>query len=359
VTTRHNIVPGLRPLPRIAVVLLVSASLVVTLAGVRATASIVGPVLLALVLAIVVHPVRRRLESRGLPPWLVSVTTVVAVYLLLLGMVVSLVLALGQLAALVPEYAANAQDLVGDATVWLEQAGLGAEQVEAVRGALDVGSLLGFLTGFFSATVGILSGFLFLGMVALFMVFDTGSIQRALDQLRTGRPELVDALTGFAQGTRAYMAVSAGFGLIVAVIDWIALLLLGVPGAFVWAVLAFVTNFIPNIGFVIGVIPPALIGLLEGGPKLMLAVIAIYSVINLVIQSVIQPRFVGDAVGFSPTVTLLSLVFWAWAIGPLGALLAVPLSLFARALLLDADREARWVLPLLSGRPGDEPATQA
>jgi predicted PurR-regulated permease PerM len=156
------------------------------------------------------------------------------------------------------------------------------------------------------------------------------------------------------------MAVSAGFGLIVAVIDGVALALLGVPGAFVWAVLAFVTNFIPNIGFVIGIIPPAIIGLLEGGPGLLLAVLAVYSVINVVIQSIIQPRYVGDAVGLTPTITMLSLVFWAWAIGPLGALLAVPLSLLMRALLIDADPSAQWALPLISGRLGDpEPVPEA
>ena len=101
--------------------------------------------------------------------------------------------------------------------------------------------------------------------------------------------------------------------------------------------LAFVTNFIPNIGFVIGVIPPAIIGLLEGGPTLMIGVIVVYSVINVVIQSVIQPRYVGDAVGLSPTITLLSLIFWAWALGAIGALLAVPFSLFMRAILVEAD----------------------
>ena len=71
----------------------------------------------------------------------------------------------------------------------------------------------------------------------------------------------MDALGSFAQGTRTYLGVSAMFGLIVAVIDTVALWALGVPGAFIWGVLAFITNFIPNIGFVIGVIPPALVGL--------------------------------------------------------------------------------------------------
>ncbi|WP_255355598.1 AI-2E family transporter [Agromyces sp. Soil535] len=129
------------------------------------------------------------------------------------------------------------------------------------------------------------------------------------------------------------------------------LTVLGVPGAFVWAVLAFVTSFIPNIGFLIGVIPPALIALLEGGPELMLAVLAIYTGITFLSDSLIKPRVVGDTVGLSTTVTFLSLVFWTWVIGPLGALLAVPLTLLTRALLIEADPRTWWALPLISGKP--------
>ena len=91
----------------------------------------------------------------------------------------------------------------------------------------------------------------------------------------------------------------------------------------------------------VGVIPPALIALLDSGPGLMIAVIVVYSVINFLIQSVIQPRVVGDTVGLSPILTFLSLVFWTWVIGPLGALLAVPLTLLTRALLVEADPGAR------------------
>ena len=118
------------------------------------------------------------------------------------------------------------------------------------------------------------------------------------------------------------------------------------------------TNFIPNIGFVIGVIPPALIALLEGGPGLMLAVVAVYCLINFVIQSVIQPRVIGDRVGLSTTITFLSLVFWTWVVGPLGAILAVPLTLLLRAVLVEADPSAWWVLPLLSGKASDETSRQ-
>ena len=198
--------------------------------------------------------------------------------------------------------------------------------------------------------LGILTDLFFLLTVLIFMTFDTDSTRRGLASLGRRFPDPVAALANFARGTRSYMVVSAGFGLIVAVIDGVALQIMGVPGAFVWAVLAFVTNFIPNIGFVLGVIPPALIALLDIGPGLMIAVIVVYSVINFLIQSVIQPRVVGDTVGLSPILTFLSLVFWTWVIGPMGALLAVPLSLLTRALLVEADPGTRWALPLIAGK---------
>ncbi|WP_107765218.1 AI-2E family transporter [Nocardioides terrigena] len=342
-------------LPRIALVLLVAASLTITLGGARAISDIIGPTVLALVLTITVHPVRRRLVRRGLPEWLVSLVTVISVYLLLLGVTVAVMYSIGRLAALIPQYTEDLDQYVADVGAWLEDLGLGADQIQAMADAFDAGSLVGVATDIFGAALGLVSNLFFIVTVALFMAFDTGSLGRGLERLRELKPDLVAALDSFATGTRTYMGVSAVFGFIVAVIDGVVLYLMGVPGAFVWAVLAFVTNFIPNIGFVIGVIPPAAIALLEGGPSLMLAVIAVYCVINFVIQSIIQPRYVGDAVGLTPTITMLSLVFWAWLLGALGALLAVPLSLLVRALLIEADPGARWALPLVSGRPPADP----
>ena len=98
----------------------------------------------------------------------------------------------------------------------------------------------------------------------------------------------------------------------------------------------------------IGLIPPALIAYFEGGWQTALWVIGSYAVINFIMQSVIQPKFVGDAVGLSATLTFLSLIFWGWVLGPLGALLAVPMTLLVKALLIDIDPSTRWAGPLIS-----------
>ena len=78
----------------------------------------------------------------------------------------------------------------------------------------------------------------------------------------------------------------------------------------------------------------------------------LYCVVNFVIQSVIQPKIVGDAVGLSATMSFLSLVFWAWVLGPLGALLAIPLSLLTKGLLVDIDPATQWIGPLISAHGG-------
>ena len=338
-----------------ASLLLGVAAFTIALAGVKSIADIIGPIFLALVITITLHPIRIRLEHGRLPEWATSVLMLAAAVLLLSAFALFLVISVAQLAALVPEYTDQIQDSVANAGNTLRDNGVDQAQIDAVVNALDPGQLIDVAMSVLSGTLGLLTDLFFLITVLLFMAFDTDSTRRSLKTLGDRFPDPVAALDNFARGTRSYMGVSASFGLVVAVIDGVALYLLDVPGAFVWAVLAFVTNFIPNIGFIIGVIPPALIALLDSGPGLMVTVIIVYSVINFVIQSIIQPRVVGDSVGLSPTLTFLSLVFWTWVIGPVGALLAVPFSLLTKSLLVEADPRGRWALPLISGKPATDP----
>lgn len=160
----------------------------------------------------------------------------------------------------------------------------------------------------------------------------------------------MEALLSFAHGTRPYLVVSRVFGLVVAVIDTGLLLVLGVPGAVLWGL-----PTSPTSAFLFGLVPPVVLALLEGGPGLMLAVVIAYSVINVVIQSVIPPKMVGAAVGISARITFLSLVVWAWILGPLGAILAVPLTRLVKALLVYVDPRSRWVAGLMGdGRVADD-----
>ena len=342
--------------PRWLIVLMGTAAATITIAGLRGISDLIGPVFLALVLTIAAHPLRGWLQRKRLPGWLATLVMTVTVYIFLLVFAFALVLATAEFAALLPTYKDQLASTVQDVTSWLTNFGVKEAEIEAIASSFDVGKLADIVGGVLGGLVGVLSDLFFIVTLLLFLAVDGAWFPRRLGETASERGPLVSALSSFAAGTRSYLVVSTVFGLIVAVIDTGVLWVMGIPAPLLWGLLAFITNYIPNIGFIIGLIPVAVLGLLEGGVGLMLGVIAVYCLVNVVIQSVIQPKVVGDAVGLSATLTFLSLVFWAWVLGAVGALLAIPLSLLVKALLVDIDPSFRWLNPLIGDttRPADE-----
>jgi predicted PurR-regulated permease PerM len=296
-----------------------------------------------------------------LPGWLASLLVLIAIFLTMGIVLGAVALSLTQLIALVqePKYFSAYASVYNGALDLLQKFGVERSDLQKMLAQIDVGSVAGaaraVLTGLLS---GITSGFSLGGLMALtaiFLAFDGASGSARLAAMARMKPDTAAAFADFAAKVRSYWIVTTVFGLIVAVIDVIALLIIGVPLALTWGVLAFVTNYIPNIGFVIGLIPPVLVAFLDGGVGPAIATLIAYVVINFVIQTLIQPRFTGDAAGISASVAFLSLIFWAAILGPLGALLAVPATLFVKTLLVDHTDSGRWFGTLINSDAGDRP----
>ena len=344
---------GLPTMPRGLVILLGTAAAVVVVAGLRSAAWLVAPTLLALIVVVVVSPVHMWLRRHGFSVWLATATLITMVYGVLLLFAVVVVLSLARLASLLPQYTERARALATRAADTLASWGVGPERLGEAARSVDPGRLLSSVGSLLGDLTSMATSLVFLLALLFFFSAETGGIEVRLGAVGRERPQVRRALDGFAAKTRRFLLVTTVFGSIVAVLDTIALLLLGIPLAVLWGLLSFVTNYIPNIGFLLGVGPPAVLALLSGGWQLTLAVIAVYTVINFVLQSLVQPRYVGDAVGLSTVLTFVSLVFWAWVLGPLGALLAVPATLLVMAVLVDVDPKAKWAAAML--RAPDRP----
>jgi predicted PurR-regulated permease PerM len=346
-------VAGQRPGPPFFAILIV-AGLIIIGAGLRSTANIVGPLFLVITLVITVAPLRNVLVQRRWPSWLASLVSLVTIYLLLGLILGSVAFAIARLVGTLPDYA-NAFDqifsyLLGVST----RLGYGQEQIERLASSVQLSSLAGPAQALLSGIGGGISLLLLIVTVVIFLAFEAASMPERLAVIRDTRPHIAEGLRNFASRVRKYWIVTTVFGFIVAFLDVIALAIIGVPLFITWGVLAFVTNYIPNIGFILGVIPPALIALLDGGVGSAVAVVVVYTVINVVVQTIIQPRFTGDAVGISATAAFVSLVFWAYVLGTLGALLAVPATLFVKSVLLDNSVPASWVNAFVSASPRKE-----
>ena len=324
-------------------------------AGIQATAWLVGPVFLALVIVITVHPVHDWLRRMGLPSWAATTVLVLVVYGVLVVLAGVVVVAVARLATILPLYAANANALLASVTSALADFGVGIGQVRALAATVDYGKVLGLVSGLLLGVTSLLGNLVFLLSLLLFLSIEASGVGMRLELIAADRAPIADALGRFSRATRRYIGVNTVFGLLTGLVDAVALALLGVPLAALWGLLVFITNYIPYVGFWIALVPPVLLALLTGGWELAAVVVALFTAVNFVLTSLIQPKYVGDAVGISVTVTLVALVFWGWLLGAIGAVLAVPLTLLAKTILVDVDPRATWVNALLGSTRAARP----
>lgn len=335
--------------------LLALAAGAVVLAAVHAAAGVLAPLFLAVVIIIICHPVRFPLEARGWPTWAATTVVVTVAYLILAAMLAMLVWAGFRFASLVQSYIPQLADSVAEIEAQLSAAGIDTQFTETVTSWLQPSNVLAVAGSVSGTVVTVGTAFFFVLAYAVFMAADAARYSTASRIFGATRGDAIARTTRFSTGVRRYYVVNATFGAVVAAIDGVALWLLNVPGAAIWAILAFVTNFVPNIGFVLGLVPPTVMGFVVGGWQLALAVVAVYCVVNVVLQVFVQPKFVSDAVSLSLTLSFVSVVFWTFVIGPLGAILAIPLTLLVRALVLEGDPANSWLRWLSGDDVTDDP----
>ena len=313
-----------------------------------------APAFFALTLVVTVRPLVSWMTRHHVPRVLAATTAILLIFTFVVLLFAALAVAVAQLVDTLPQYAPKFQAIWRQAETQLN--GMGVDQstvLKQVTNVLDTSRLVTVAQTILAQVTSASAMLSVMAMVVVFLMFDTAKIEIRTAALGVLKPGMASALVSFCEAVRSYWMVSTVFGLIVAVINAVTLWYLNVPMAITWGVVSFITNYIPNIGFVLGVVPPAVLGLVDSGPWTALWVVLSYVAANFVIQSLIQPKFTGDAVGLNTTTTFLCLLFWSTVIGALGTILAVPLTLFVKALLIDSDPRSRWVGIFLSA--GDSP----
>ena len=332
---------------RTAYILLGLGGATVAAFGLAGIGSIFAISFFALVLTICVYPIRSWLERHGVPRGLATGAVILAVVLLLGAFGAALFVSFAQFASLLPQYTAQLQGWVDDLGTWLTSVGFGQAQVDSLVSGLDPGAVAGVVGGVLGSAAGFVGGVVILVTMLILMAMDASYARTLIRDLRSRKPLLAEASVGYTIGVRRYMVVTTALGAAQGVVNWIALVLLGVPGAPLWGLLAFICSFIPNVGYFIAIVPPLVFAALVGGWPLVIAVIVVYGIVNGVIQSIIQPRVVGNAVALSQSLTFFSVLFWAVVLGPIGAILAIPLTLLVRMLLVDSNPANAWIRPAL------------
>jgi AI-2 transport protein TqsA len=333
------------------------AALVLVLIGARLAAPVLLPLLLAMFLAIVTSPLLGGLTRRGVPVPL-AVSAAVLVNLGALGGAGLLVgTSMARLENRLPLYQERLGVLFQDGVAFLNQRGFAVETADLAP-AFDPAVLLGMVGGFLRGAAGLLTNLLLVLVILVFILVEAAGLKRKLHKLMGGTTEDVERFTRATSEIQKYLLVKTAASVVTGVVAGLWVWLVGVDLPLVWGLLAFVLNFVPAVGSIIAAVPPIGVAVVMLGPGAAVAVAAGYLAVNMVIGNFLEPRILGRALGLSPLVVLLSVLFWGFVLGPVGALVSVPLTVAAKIFLSNSE-DLRWVAVMLGPSPEPAPPPRA
>ncbi|MGB3726595.1 MAG: AI-2E family transporter [Glaciecola sp.] len=335
----------------------IMASVVIILAGVKAASVILVPFLLSAFIAIAMSPLINWSSQYKVPRGL-SITLVILFIVVIGFMLAGLITqSLGEFRQNMPIY----QKQLSGEFAWvinkLAVLNINIDQ-NLFLSYLDPGLAMSMATNFLTGMGTVLSNVFLILLTVIFMLFEAESMPRRI-HIAMADPDMnLTHIDRFLQSVNQYlvikMLVSLGTGVFIGV--W--LYVLGVDHFMLWSVLAFMLNFIPNIGSILAAIPAVLMAFVEFG--LVTAGLAGlgFVTVNMVMGNMIEPRFMGKGLGLSTLVVFLSLIFWGWLLGTVGMLLSVPLTMVVK-IALESRESTKWLAVLLSGDEEQVLATES
>ena len=322
------------------------AALVVVLVGLRAASTIITPFLLALFISIIGASPLSWLKKKGVPNILAVIMVIIVMLLLLLmlgGITGTSVAAFTQN---LPSYESKLKVLEENWFGSLSRFG-----VEFHRGnilnSFDTRKVLSFTANVLNGVGNLMSTSVLIMLTVFFILMEASSLPMKI-RLTSSNPEADnEKFKKVIHGVRHYLSIKTLTSLSTGILVWAWLSILGIDYPILWGLIAFLMNYIPNIGSLLAAIPAVLLALVQLGPWAAVWTGTGYLVINLVIGSIIEPKIMADGLGLSTLVVFVSLVFWGWLLGIVGMFLSVPLTMIAK-IYFEANPRTKWIAVYLS-----------
>ncbi len=336
---------GLRDNP--SQLLLTLACLVIVVLGMRYAASVINIILVGLFVVMGLSPVLEWLRRRGVPAWLTITIVLVAFLAVAAALVAILASYVGQVGSRVTVYQDRLSEMIAGINGWF--GGHGVDTTDFFSKFVDVERIAGSISTLLGSVVDAFTNIFLMVMVVLFMLAQVYSFPRRVYSRLNLSEGFARSFKEFGEVTRSYLFTKGWLAAIAAAISTGIYYAFGVDFALLWGIVFFILSFIPNFGFVISLIPPFAVTLLEAGFTRAALVVLSVVVMNTIVDNGIAPRFMSRSVGLSTLAVFLSLIVWAWILGPVGALISIPLTLMVKLLVLDSYESTRFLSLFLTG----------
>jgi len=324
--------------------LITAAALVVVIAGVQAAATILVPMLLSVFIAIICWPLVEWLYRHKIPGWLAILLVVIGLLVLMTGVGLFVGKSIDSFIGNLPNYQNRLQANMAGLFAWLSERGFDLSR-ERFNEFLNPGRLMQWAGTMVTALTGAFANTALILFYVTFMFLEAFILPTKL-QLVFGDSKMALRFELFFANLRRYLRLKTLISLLTGATVTLWLTFLEVDYPILWGALAFVLNFIPNIGSFIAAVPAILLALVQFGPGVAFYTAMGYLVINTLIGGILDPRIVGIGLGLSTLVVFLSLIFWGWILGPVGMFLSVPLTVIFKMFLED-NPGTRWIAVLL------------
>ena len=299
---------------------------IIIAAGMKLAAPVINIILVALLLSMTIMPLLNWLMKKGLPKSL-SVVITMFILILITILITSLVsAAVVGIAVKIPQYQQNLESFKLQTRELLSLVNI---DVTAIfnHESHNPEKILSLVSKFISGIVSTFSNFAFVFLLIIFILIDMAGLRLKLEKGGKNLPASLKKIADLADEIRKYVSITTYTGFLTAIGNLILMLILGVDFPVLWAFLSLLFSFIPNIGFILSVIPPAFLALGESGITAAIIIVIGFIVINAIVENIIKPKYMGEELNLSLTVIFTSLMIWTWILGPIGAILAIPLTI--------------------------------
>jgi AI-2 transport protein TqsA len=325
-------------------VMVTLAAFVVIVAGLKVAAPIVAEFLLALFISVVCIPPIKWLNAKKIPQGL-SILLVLIAVLSFLGFVGYLVGdSVQAFSANKAQYSAKLDQNLSGLFGWLESKGLPIEGLQLASLIDQYG--LALVSRVIGGVNYIFQEFFIIFLSVIFILAEMSSFPVKFARAFSDSQDKMIHINKILGKIRHYLAIKTAASLLTGFFISLCLYFIGVDYPFLWGMLAFLLNYIPNIGSIIAAIPPLILAYVQIGPSAVLWTGITFLAANTLVGNFLEPRFMGKMLGLSTFVVFLSLIFWGWIFGSVGMFLSVPLTMTIK-IALETSPATTWIAIML------------
>jgi predicted PurR-regulated permease PerM len=310
------------------------------IAGIMYSTAIVTPLLMALFISIICAAPITWLRNKKVPQSLAIFLVLIGIIVIFIGFGELISTSLSSFSENIPTYEENLKKMGSQLSLFLNDKGI-LLSLDKMSNLFNPSKLMGATAGILGQLGGFMGNTLTIIFLVLFLLFEADSVPVKVSAVMKSSASSIGFFRIIGENIRHYLMIKTLTSLITGALIWILLSIMGLDYAILWALIAFLLNYIPTFGSIIAAVPAVLFSIIQLGIGGIIGTTIIFVAVNLIIGNIVEPKMMGKGLGLSTFVVFFSLLFWGFVLGTVGMFLSVPLTMAIKIMLEQNEKTKR------------------